>query len=240
MIIFSIVIAGLLIIAFLKFRNSSIFSMEIGGTSSLNASNDTFNVELKSLAEKMGLNYEDASIKTSEKMLLNTGSRLFGNYKNVSMEIIMGGYAKQSANTPLTSSFSYEYKITKEFRFEVANPKNHFFELTPKNKNIVSRDTGVFSFDSQFSYVGDMNLPESFLNYVAQLGWMNLKLKNNQLTFTDSFFEDTMASKGAHAALDAINPVWKCTSRNFTIDSAQVISFIDALIELINQLEIHE
>jgi hypothetical protein len=171
-------------------------------------------------------------------MLMNSGSRLRGLYRGVNVDIIMGGYAKEAEFTPLTAAYSYEYKITKEFNFEVSNTMNKSFEIILKNKNIVSQPTGIASFDNVFSYLGDLRVPDEYLEYFGKMGWINLKLKGNVLKFTDSFFEDTMAAKGTMSAVGAINPVWKCSARNFNIDFDNVINFINKIIELIELLNI--
>lgn len=226
------------IIIFLKFRKKApgiTGSPYSGGGSTSLGSGDT---QMPKLAEMMGLKYEDASLPSSEKMLMNSGSRIRGLYRGVNVDIIMGGYAKEAEFTPLTAAYSYEYKITKEFNFEVSNTLNKSFEIILKNKNIVSQPTGIASFDSVFSYLGDLKIPDEYLEYFGNIGWMNLKLKGNVLKFTDSFFEDTMATKGTMSAVGAINPIWKCSARSFNIDYNNVINFVNKLIDLIEVLNI--
>ncbi len=236
--IIPLIVLVFFILVFLKFRKKtpgatgSVYSA--GGSNNAGAG-DT---QMPKLAEMMGLTYEDASLPTTEKMFMNSGSRVKGNYKGVNVDIIMGGYAKEAEHTPLTATYAYEYKITKEFNFEVSNPQNKSFEIVIKNKNIVSQPTGVASFDSILLLLGDLRVPDEYLEYFGKMGWMNLKLKGNLLKFTDSFFEDTMATKGTMSAVGAVNPVWRSSSRNFNIDYANVISFIDKLIELIEILNI--
>jgi len=150
----------------------------------------------------------------------------------------MGGYAREAEHTPLTSLYTYEYKITKEFNFEVSNSSNKSFEIILKNKNIISQPTGVPSFDSVCLCLGDSKIPNEYLEYFGNMKWMNFKLNGNVLKFTDSFFEDTMATKGTTSAVSAINPVWKCSSRNFDIDYENVINFIDKIINLIEVLNL--
>jgi hypothetical protein len=226
------------VIVFLKFRKKAPGSAGSPYSSGGTASSGSGDTQMPKLAEMMGLKFEDASLPSSEKMLMNSGSRLRGEYRGVNVDIIMGGYAKEAEFTPLTAAYSYEYKITKEFNFEVSNTMNKSFEIILKNNNIVSQPTGVFSFDSVFSYIGDLRIPDEYLDYFGMMGWMNLKLSGNVLKFTDSFFEDTMATKGTMSAVGAINPIWKCSARNFNIDFENVIDFINKIIDMIEVLNI--
>jgi hypothetical protein len=190
------------------------------------------------LASMLGLSYEDTKVPNDKNTLMNVGSRLKGTYRDVYIDIIMGGYARESDHTPLTAAYSYEYKITKEFNFEVNNPSNKSFEIILKNKNIVSQPTGAVSFDSALMYIGDVKIPNEYLEYFGNMKWMNLKLKGNVLKFTDSFFEDIMETKGTMTAVGAVNPVWKSSSRNFNVDYDNVKNFIDKIIDLIEALDI--
>ncbi len=226
------------IIVFTKFRKKTPGAASSPYSSGGNSSSDSGDTQLPKLAEMMGLTFEDARIPTNDKTLMNSGSRLKGIYRGVNVDIIMGGYAKEAEFTPLTATYSYEYKITKEFNFEVSNPQNKSFEVILKNKNIVSQSTGISSFDSLFSFLGDLRIPDEYLEYFGTMGWMNLKLSGNVIKFTDSFFEDTMATKGTMIAIGAINPVWKCSARSFNIDYDNVISFVNKLVDLIEVLNI--
>lgn len=234
--IIPLVILITLVFVFFKFKKTNFLSTGSQSVSTMNAT--SADNQMATLAEKLGLNHEDASIQTSEKMLLNSGNRLWGIYQGVKVEIIMGGYAKEAAKTPITASYSYEYKITKEINFEVDNPNNLHFEIIQKNKHLVTQATGKASFDTHLSCSGNVDLPHEFLEFCGKIGWMNLKLNDNVLTFTDSFFEDTMASKGTMSAVEAINPIWKTSARNFNIDYENVIEFTNQIILLIEQLQL--
>lgn len=188
------------------------------------------------LAQELGLKYQEATNEGNDgKTIMNTGCEMYGEYRHHKMEIAMGVTAKHIG----LSIGSYSYSMKKLIAFEVANPDGKSFHIQPKSKNIIAKDTGERNFDEKLMLSGNTEIPNEYLNYFGNLGWLNLKLENNHLVFNDTFYEDLMQSEGVSTMMIARHPIWESTPQNPEISVDKVKEFIDKIIDLSESLKLN-
>ncbi len=228
-----VAIGAFIVFIYLKFGNRSAGLLAKKGADVNTAGG--YKSQMPELAAFLGLAHQDIAPPADNKTFLNTGDKIYGKYRDVEVEIVMSAFARESDHTSLTAIYSYDFSSTKYFAFKVNNAGNKSFSILPSNKNLVSNPTGVESFDLCLSYTGDMIVPKSYLDYFGKMKWMDLSLKNGVLVFNDSFSEHIINTKGSMAMMSARHPVWNTTAQNFQTDMNNVKSFIDKIIDLIEE-----
>lgn len=189
--------------------------------------------QMPGLAGFLGLNYQDIAPPSDNKTLYNTGDRIYGTYRGIDMEIVYTNFTRESNYVPIGYTYAYDYSINKYFAFKVCNPHNKAFSINTISPGLVIAPTGNELFDKSLAITGDIIIPDDFIRYFGNLGWMKLSLKKDVLIFNDSFYEDLSNTKGGMAMISAVHPVWKTSSKNTVIDYNNIKIFIDKLVDLI-------
>lgn len=188
------------------------------------------------LAGKLGLKYEDLSHhKDTKENLMDVGSKIFGEYKGFPIEIVMHMRADQE-NVPLGYQYAYSYKMDRYIKIGVKNPDKKSFEIIPKNVNVVAKASGKAAFDEKLMITGKANVPGWFLNYCAELGWMNLKFSEGNLSFNDTFYDQFQTGLKGMEMLSVVHPIWKSSASSPQIDVDAVVQFIDKLVKLVEEI----
>lgn len=232
-IVLFVVVGAVIVFILLKFgnRNTGLLAKkDTPGTST-----GGYTSKMPELAAFLGLNYKDIAPPSDKKTLMNTGDKIFGKYRDVEIEIVMSSVARESDHTPLLATYAYDFSTTKYFAFKVNNSGNKSFNIFPKNKNQITKQSGISSFDTSLSYTGDDIVPKNYLESFGKMGWMDLSLKNNVLLFNDSFSEYIINTKGSLAMMSAVHPIWNTSAKNFQIDFNNVKQFLDKIIDLIEE-----
>jgi len=181
------------------------------------------------LAELLGIQYEDIS-KKDKNTIMDMGDYLHGEYRGIQIEMI---YTMNSSHADTLVKRGLSYSVQKITKLKINNKDNKSFQIESKNNKVASKATGINKFDEQISLIGDNILPREFLQYCAELGWMNLKLKGNTLTFNDDYMQQFTGYK----ILKAVHPIFKTSTKNPYADIHTLKAFIDKLIDLIEELE---
>ncbi len=190
------------------------------------------------LAKKLGLKYQDLSHhKDTTKNIMDVGSKIFGEYKGVKIEIAMHMRADHE-NVPLGYQSAYSYKSERWIKIDVKNPEKKKFAVMPKSKNAVIKPSGNQNFDEKLMLDGNLKIPSSFLSYFADIGWMNLKLSGETLTFNDNFYDQFQSGLKGMEMMSVVHPIWKTSATNWKPDLDNVQEFIDKLIKLCEETEL--
>ncbi|MBP9717963.1 hypothetical protein KBD59_01580 [Candidatus Gracilibacteria bacterium] len=189
---------------------------------------------LPAFAAAMGLQYQDLSDGSAgdKKVFMDIGSRVYGTYKGFPVEMIFSTKAREADKTPISAQYSYSYSIQKTVTFTVTNADGKHFEVLPKSEQIVSTPTGRSAFDAKLVVTGDNILPGTVLDYFGQLGWMNLTLKGNALTFHDSFLEQFTGVTAYSRIMSSVHPVWGTTIQKPAFDLEKGRAFFDKMVEV--------
>lgn len=192
--------------------------------------------KLPELAEVLGMKYEELSSKGNKDEIFSIGSRLYGQYKGIPIEIIMKGDAQEASRLKYPYMYAFSYSSQKTITLTVDNKKNHKFHILPKDKDIVSIPSGHAKFDKTYSFIGDFIFPTDIIEYFCELGWMNLKLEGNKLIFNDTYYEQFSGMSGSLKMMNNTHPVWGTSLENYNIDIQRMKSFIDCLVEIANKI----
>lgn len=228
-----IVVGGFILFVLLKFgnRNAGLLAKK---SASGNADSG-YKSKMPELASYLGLSYKDIAPPSDKKTFMNTGDKIFGKYRDVEIEIVMSATARESDHTPLLATYAFDFSTSKYLAFKVNNPGNKSFNIFPSNINQITNPTGIELFDSCLSYTGDSIVPKTFLEYFGKMKWMDLSLRNGVLLLNDSFSEYIINTKGSMAMMSAVHPIWNTSAKNFQIDFNYVKTFLDKIINMIEE-----
>lgn len=182
---------------------------------------------LKAFAGTLGLQFENIANEKTKNTIYDVGSRVWGEYEGIPIEIRYRSTAKSGGSIGI----SYNYTIEKTITFTVNNPQKKSFDILPKSTDVQSAATGNAIFDAKLNFIGDNIIPNETLEYFGSLGWMHLSLRENDLTFHDTFYEQF---QGLHAMnmMSAVHPIWKSTPKEQTMDVNSGKEFLKILAEL--------
>lgn len=181
---------------------------------------------MKSLADTLGLQYEAKPPAQGKDVVMDVGGRVYGTYNGLPIEIVMANTTRVGpTGTRFTST------MQRTLTLKVPNPNRKQFHILPKDGHVVAEETASNAFNQKLSYVGDPVLSKETLDYFGKLGWMDLALKNDELLFHDSFY-DQFQGLNAMQAMTARHPVWGTTAQNPTIDVTSVRQFLDTMLDL--------
>lgn len=182
------------------------------------------------LAAALGLSYEDLTPQEKgKKEIYNVGSRVYGNYQHVPLEMVMASRAVHSDGVAIAYSYTMERRIT----LTVKNPSEKSLEIRPKDNAVVAEPTICPPFNEKLTLTGTAKVPREFLDYCAGLGWMNLKLKGDRLTFIDDYYDQFQGVSGGLKMMNAVHPVWGTSVKDFNrFEISRIRDFIDHLVGL--------
>lgn len=123
---------------------------------------------LRDFASALGLQFEECNPGSNKNTMYSVGSRAWGEYKGIPIEIL---YASRADMRSI--GISYSYSMEKTITFTVQNTTKKSFDVLPP-----------------MTVVGDAIIPSDILQYFSSLGWMHLTLKDTKLTFHDTFSYD--------------------------------------------------
>lgn len=196
--------------------------------------NSQQNNPLRDLSTKLGLQYEEISSPQEKNSLYALGGRAFGEYKGIPVEIRFESAAEMGNGIGIM----YRYTFQNTVRFTVKNSQNKSFDILPKRAGVQAGTAQNPHFDEKIMLVGDAIIPNDILDYFASLGWMHLTLKENNLTFQDTFYEQFQGISGGMNMIKAVHPIWKNTAQNRTIDEASTRAFFDKLVDLAKRADL--
>ncbi len=192
------------------------------------------------LAEHFGLQFEDrGGAKTDGKTIQDMDYLVHGEYRGLPIEIKMALHT-QNENAPIGYMSAYSYTMDRKITFNIKNADNKKFHIGPKTENLVSEPTGRPDFDDKLALTGDKIVSDKFLNYSAELGWMNLKLDGQKLVLNDDFMDQF--AKGGFGSMQMLtkqHPIWKTTPQNQTMDFDSVKKCLDQLVDLIEESKLN-
>ncbi len=182
---------------------------------------------LKAFALALGLQYEEISNNKTSNTIYDQYSRVWGVYQTIPIEIRFGSTAKSGGSIGI----SYNYTLEKTITFSVNNPQKKSFDILPKSTARETAPTGNANFDAKLSLIGDQIIPNELLEYFGKLGWMHLTLREKNLTFHDTFYEQF---QGIHAIkmMKAIHPIWKSTPQDQSMNVESGKEFLTVLVEM--------
>lgn len=187
------------------------------------------------LAETFSLKYWQNKESDQHDNLMDIEEKMSGLYRNVPMEIHIATKVTQ-LQPNLAYKYAYSYSNHRSITFTIDNPQKLHFHILPKSKHLKSKDIGLEKFDQKLAFSGDQVLPTYFLEYCADLGWMDLKLQEDKLIFNDTFYDQY--SSGGFKGLKMLNlthPIWKSSANHPQIDPGSVKKFVDLLIDFIEE-----
>lgn len=192
------------------------------------------------LASHLGLEFEDKSgAKSDGKTIQDMDYLVHGEYRGLPIQIKMAVHT-QNENAPIGYMSAYSYKLESYITFQVKNSADKKFQIAPKNENLVSDPTGNAKFDEKLALTGDKIASEKFLDFCAELGWMNLELKGQKLKLNDNFMDGL--NKGGFGAMEMLNkkhPIWHTTPQNQEMDLDHVKKCLDQLVDLIEESKLN-
>ncbi|MFT5777494.1 MAG: hypothetical protein ACI837_000428 [Crocinitomicaceae bacterium] len=186
------------------------------------------------LAKRLGLEYESLKEEGVDKRtIVNTGDRISGNYKGIPIEILFKMNTSHSNKFTGAHAYSYTYTSQRAITFKVENPKGNKFQISPVNSSTVGNPIGVAAFDEKLLFAGDIKLPQAFIDYCSEMGWMNLRLKDGNLVFVDDFNDTAMTKTIATAKIRSqVHPIWKTSIQNTVMADEHMIRLLDKMVDL--------
>lgn len=181
---------------------------------------------MQKIADALGLQYEAKPPAQGKDVVMDMGGRVYGTYNGLPVEIVMANTTRVGpTGTKFTST------MQRTLTLKVPNPKRKQFHILPKDGHVVAEETGSNAFNQKLSYVGDPIVPKETLDYFGKLGWMDLALKDDELLFHDTFY-DQFRGLSAMQAMTAKHPVWGTTAQNPSVDVTSVRHFLDQMVGL--------
>lgn len=177
------------------------------------------------LADALRLNYEKIEKPDGKDIVSGGGTKIYGKYKNHDIEIIWFSYTKIKYQL---GKNVMEYLIDNHISIKGEKTSENWV-ISPISKP-VTKPTGVVEFDNILTISGNHSFTHQDFQFIASFGWMNLKMQNGILTFSDDFNEFIQNTKGVTAMTKVVHPLWHTSTANLTIDIPNVINFIDFLI----------
>lgn len=186
------------------------------------------------LATELGLTYETFTPNQNKNVLYSSGLKMSGTYQGIPLEMI---YAMSTQTESALSRFQASYTMQKTVALTVSNSKNISFQIIPKSLGAQGgTPTGNEKFDNLFLCTGNSVLPQTFLEYCADLGWMNISLQGNTLLFNDTFYDEMKGLSGSMNMMSARHPIWKSSATQTDIDMASSKLFFDQICSLAKTL----
>lgn len=186
------------------------------------------------LATELGLTYETFTPNKNKNVLYSSGLKMSGTYQGIPLEMI---YAMSTQTESALSRFQASYTMQKTIALTVSNPKNISFHILPKSLGAQGgTPTGYEKFDNHFLCRGNAHIPQTFLEYCANLGWMNISLEGNTLLFNDTFYDEMTGLSGSMNMMSARHPIWKSTATQNTLDMESAKLFFDQICSLAQTL----
>lgn len=185
------------------------------------------NNPLQDLSSHLGLQFEELKGPEQKNPLYSIGGRAYGEYNGIPIEI------RFQSNTEIGNGIGmvYRYTLDRTVTFDVKNPGKKSFDILPKRDGLLGGTTQNSRFDEKLLLVGDAIIPNNILNYFASLGWMHLTLKENKLTFHDTFYEQFQGISARKNIMKTRHPIWKNTPQDTAINEASARAFFDTLTE---------
>ncbi len=185
---------------------------------------------LRDFAASVGLQFEEFSPGSNKNTLYSVGSRAWGEYAGIPLEIV---YATRTDMGIV--GVSYSYSMEKTITFTVKNTSKKYFDVLPKSSAAQAHPSGNSRFDETLMLVGDAIIPNDILDYFAALGWMHLTLRENTLTFHDTFYEQFKGMSGTMHIMNTAHPIWKSTASNWGMDAQSGKYFLDTMVDLVKR-----
>lgn len=182
---------------------------------------------LRDFATSLGLQFEEFNPGSNKNTLYSVGSHAWGEYADMPLEIV---YATRTDMGVI--GVSYSYTMEKTVTFTVKNASKKYFDILPKSSAAQTQASGNSRFDETLMLVGDAIIPTDILDYFASLGWMHLTLRENKLTFHDTFYDQFKGMSGSMQIMNTAHPIWKSTASNWEIDEQSGKYFLDTLVDL--------
>ncbi|OGH66241.1 MAG: hypothetical protein A3B90_02560 [Candidatus Magasanikbacteria bacterium RIFCSPHIGHO2_02_FULL_41_13] len=196
-------------------------------TVQIGAKNASTKNPLRDFAASLGLQFEEFSPGSNKNTLYSVGSRAWGEYAGIPIEIV---YATRTDMGII--GISYSYSMEKTITFTIKNTTKKYFDILPKNSAAESHTSGNSRFDESLMLVGDAIIPSDILDYFARLGWMHLTLRENKLTFHDTFYDQFKGMSGSMQIMNTVHPIWKSSASNWDMDQQSGKYFLDTLVDL--------
>lgn len=196
--------------------------------------------QMPDLAKLLGLQYQKLEQPQNKRTIMSMGERVYGTYNNIDIEMLMGMSAEHSKEINIGYRSAYNYSMQRTISFKVKNSDNHSFHIMKKSETTKGQSTGNADFDKHLTLTGDNILTGQFTDYLAKLGWMDLKLKDQGLVFNDNFM-DQFSKPGfaGQKMLSAVHPIWKSSASHPQIDLNNVKVFIDQIIQFIQDAKLN-
>jgi hypothetical protein len=216
---------GVFVFVFQKFQNKTMSQI---------SANTTISNPFEKLAEELGLTYETFTPNQNKNVLYSSGLKMSGTYQGIPLEMM---YAMSTQTESALSRFQASYTMQKTLALTVSNSKNISFQIMPKSLGATGgTPTGNEKFDNTLLLMGNIPLPQTFLEYCADLGWMNLSLQGNTLLFNDTFYDEMKGLSGSMNMMTARHPIWKSTATQTNIDFESAKTFFDQIATLAKTL----
>jgi len=223
-----LIFIGFLVVVFLlqKFNQGQ---MKQGQQAMTQANNP-----LRKLSSDLGLQFEEMTSETGKKVLSSSGSHVWGEYKEIPVEMIYKSNVQKGTGINI-----YSYSMEKTITFTVKNSAQKSFSILPKTLGAEGgKPTGHSVFDEHLLLLGDISLPSDIAEYFGRLGWMHLTLQGTKLIFHDTFYEQFQGVTGGVQMMSAVHPIWKSTVTVWDIDAGAAKEFFDTLVALIKRINV--
>lgn len=181
---------------------------------------------MKKIADALGLQYEAKPAAQGKDVVMDMGGRVYGTYNGLPVEIAMSNTTRVGP-----TGTRFESTLQRTLTLKVPNPQRKHFHILPKDGHVVAAETASTAFNQKLSYVGDPVVPKETLDYFGKMGWMDLALKDDELLFHDTFY-DQFRGVNAMQAMTAKHPVWGTSASNPAVDVTSVRQFLDSMVDL--------
>lgn len=165
---------------------------------------------LRDFASALGLQFEELNPGSNKNTMYSVGSRAWGLYSGIPVEIL---YASRADMGSLGTNYSYS--MQKTITLTVKNPTKKSFDIVGGKP-----------------VVGDPIIPNDIAEYFTSLGWMHLTLKDEKLTFHDTFYDQFQGVGGGMQMMSAVHPIWKSSASSWGMDIPSGKKFLDTLVDL--------